>query len=126
MSPKPCQRCKKLDHEINHPVGRVFVGWGHGWDTCSACNGTGVEVPTDSCSLCGLAHDPDEPHNIRWIKGVDGPRACIDQTSCRLRAELRDLRAAVLAIADRLREEGVGHGAMWIARDLREAVGKSS
>lgn len=36
-----CQRCKKQEGEVNHPRGCVFVGWGLGWQPCTACGATG-------------------------------------------------------------------------------------
>jgi hypothetical protein len=38
----PCEHCKKLEHEVNHPTGMIFVGWGHGWQPCPHCGGAGV------------------------------------------------------------------------------------
>jgi len=26
----------------NHPTGMIFVGWGHGWQPCSSCGGSGL------------------------------------------------------------------------------------
>lgn len=26
----------------NHPTGCIFVGWGHGWQSCSSCGGSGL------------------------------------------------------------------------------------
>jgi hypothetical protein len=45
-----CESCKKLDHEKNHPVGMVFVGWGTGWQTCPNCGGTGTISVGARCS----------------------------------------------------------------------------
>jgi len=41
---------KKLEHEINHPVGMIFVGWGHGWQPCPKCEGRGVIEIGNRCS----------------------------------------------------------------------------
>lgn len=38
----PCETCKKLDGEVNHPTGMIYVGWGHGWQPCPVCGGSGV------------------------------------------------------------------------------------
>ena len=42
---RPCKACAKQEHEVNHPPGMVFVGWGRGWQTCVTCDGTG-ELPS--------------------------------------------------------------------------------
>lgn len=26
----------------NHPTGCIFVGWGHGWQPCQSCGGSGL------------------------------------------------------------------------------------
>lgn|SRR5215469_5636764 len=36
-----CKGCEKLPHEVNHPQGMVFVGWGRGWEPCPRCGGSG-------------------------------------------------------------------------------------
>jgi hypothetical protein len=38
-----CKECtlQYLD-AANHPTGCIFVGWGHGWQPCSACGGSGL------------------------------------------------------------------------------------
>jgi hypothetical protein len=28
----------------NHPTGCIFVGWGHGWQPCSSCGGSGLST----------------------------------------------------------------------------------
>lgn len=35
-----CPTCKRKEGEKNHPPGMVFIGWGRGWERCSACGGT--------------------------------------------------------------------------------------
>ena len=58
------------------------------------------------------------------------PWTCDNADACALRAELRDLRAAVLAVADRMRSAGLGVSSSdgvlrerW-DRALREACGE--
>lgn len=43
----PCESCKKLPNEVNHPPGMIHVQ-GIGWQTCPACNGSGTteRIPT--------------------------------------------------------------------------------
>jgi len=41
--PAPCDACKRLPGEQNHPAGMIFVGWGRGWEVCRECNGTQVK-----------------------------------------------------------------------------------
>lgn len=36
-----CKTCAKQPHEVNHPVGMMFVGFGLGWQPCSSCGGAG-------------------------------------------------------------------------------------
>lgn len=40
-----CPACtlRYLD-SINHPTGCIFVGWGHGWQACSDCGGSGLSA----------------------------------------------------------------------------------
>lgn len=45
MDPKPCESCKPQEGQVNRPPGMIFVGWGHGWQVCSTCGGSGVERP---------------------------------------------------------------------------------
>lgn len=35
-----CSTCAKQPHEVNHPPGMIFVGWGRGWERCPDCKGT--------------------------------------------------------------------------------------
>lgn len=35
-----CRVCMRVEGEVCHPRGRIFIGWGRGWETCSACEGT--------------------------------------------------------------------------------------
>jgi pyruvate/2-oxoacid:ferredoxin oxidoreductase beta subunit len=37
-----CDGCEKLPGELNHPYGMIFVGWGHGWQWCQSCGGSGL------------------------------------------------------------------------------------
>jgi len=39
-----CPDCKQSNGAVNHVVGHIFVGWGHGWQPCIHCNGTGKRV----------------------------------------------------------------------------------
>ena len=38
-----CKECKPADDAVNHVQGHVFVGWGHGWQPCHACKGSGFD-----------------------------------------------------------------------------------
>lgn len=40
-----CTSCtlRYLD-QPNQPTGCVFVGWGHGWQPCSSCGGSGLSA----------------------------------------------------------------------------------
>lgn len=35
-----CATCKAPADAVNHVPGAIFVGWGHGWQTCPDCKGT--------------------------------------------------------------------------------------
>ena len=37
---KECPTCKRPKDAVNHVPGRIFVGWGTGWQTCPTCHGT--------------------------------------------------------------------------------------
>lgn len=37
-----CASCTLRYLGGNHPAGCIFVGWGHGWQPCSACGGSGL------------------------------------------------------------------------------------
>lgn len=41
-----CEKCKKGPDEVNHPIGMIFVGWGHGWQPCPHCGGAGRVLKT--------------------------------------------------------------------------------
>jgi hypothetical protein len=38
-----CQACRPHATDRNHPPGMIFVGWGHGWQPCQRCGGSGLE-----------------------------------------------------------------------------------
>jgi hypothetical protein len=37
-----CPSCTLQYLGGNQPTGCIFVGWGHGWQPCSACGGSGL------------------------------------------------------------------------------------
>jgi hypothetical protein len=37
-----CTSCTLQYLGGNHPTGCIFVGWGHGWQPCSSCGGSGL------------------------------------------------------------------------------------
>lgn len=37
-----CERCTLQYLGGNHPTGCIFVGWGHGWQPCQSCGGSGL------------------------------------------------------------------------------------
>ena len=41
-----CQSCRPRATDRNHPPGMIFVGWGHGWQPCQSCGGSGLEKDT--------------------------------------------------------------------------------
>jgi len=41
-----CQGCRPRATDLNHPPGMIFVGWGHGWQPCRCCGGSGLERDT--------------------------------------------------------------------------------
>lgn len=47
-----CPKCIKLPDENNHPPGMMFVGWGHGWQPCSVCEGA-IWIPIRSPHVRG-------------------------------------------------------------------------
>lgn len=38
-----CAACRPRATDRNHPPGMIFVGWGHGWQPCQRCGGSGLE-----------------------------------------------------------------------------------
>lgn len=38
-----CEGCRPRATDRNHPPGMIFVGWGHGWQPCQRCGGSGLE-----------------------------------------------------------------------------------
>ena len=60
-----CPKCEKKPHEVNHPPGMMFVGWGHGWQPCPDCSGSGsvpdgraerAEFVRVQCALARMPH----------------------------------------------------------------------
>lgn len=53
-----CPSCAPDTEEMNHPGGMIFVGWGHGWQPCQACGGSGlaetIKPPHCEDSYCEL------------------------------------------------------------------------
>jgi len=77
-----------------------------------------------TCLRCG--HEPEWASEALRLKNLAGQGAvfeCVNATECNLRAELRDLRAAVLAVADRMTSKASKSVVGW-ASALRKAVGK--
>ena len=37
-----CEHCTLRYLGGNHPTGCIFVGWGHGWQPCIQCGGSGL------------------------------------------------------------------------------------
>lgn len=37
-----CEQCTLRYLGGNQPTGCIFVGWGHGWQPCQACGGSGL------------------------------------------------------------------------------------
>lgn len=74
-----CPGCIKLPHEVNHPPGMVFVGWGIGWDRCPICGGSGLKpVPPPICTG-HLVHDEftacpvhDTPPEVVYLRDLSG------------------------------------------------------
>lgn len=50
-----CPSCAPDTEEANHPVGMIFVGWGHGWQPGQACGGSGL-VETIKPPHCEDSH----------------------------------------------------------------------
>ena len=44
-----CETCKRPPDAKNWVPGHIFVGWGHGWQPCPKCNGSG-RVPDGSAA----------------------------------------------------------------------------
>lgn len=60
-----CAVCAPDSEEVNHPVGMIFVGWGHGWQTCQECGGSGL-AETKHCadSHCELPFGHPGAHRM--------------------------------------------------------------
>ncbi len=60
-----CPSCAPDTVEVNHPVGMIFVGWGHGWQPCQNCGGSGL-AETIHCedSHCELPKGHDGAHKM--------------------------------------------------------------
>jgi hypothetical protein len=43
ISDELCTACRPRATDRNHPSGMTFVGWGHGWQPCQRCGGSGLE-----------------------------------------------------------------------------------
>ena len=43
-----CASCRPRATDQNHPPGMIFVGWGHGWQACQSCGGSGLEETKES------------------------------------------------------------------------------
>jgi hypothetical protein len=37
-----CPHCTPRERVENHVTGAIFVGWGHGWQPCQHCGGSGL------------------------------------------------------------------------------------
>lgn len=40
LTSEECTTCKRPEDAVNHVPGCIFVGWGHGWQTCPDCGGS--------------------------------------------------------------------------------------
>lgn len=74
-----------------------------------------------TCAKCGAAETERRASFI--LKRVESPEECINAEACALRAELHDLRIAVLAVADRMTSKASVSRTGW-ASALRKAVDK--
>lgn len=91
-----CERCKRPEGAVNHVRGHIFVGWGHGWQPCSACGGSGsgrvgdgrkeraefIRVQVEFAALPepdqGCPFLDDYGHNPpRWREGRCQCRGCV-------------------------------------------------
>ena len=57
----------------NHPTGCIFVGWGHGWQACQACGGSGLsQMGNDLRDHVEAARAAGETlrDNVNTAKGV--------------------------------------------------------
>lgn len=62
----PCETCKKLPSEANHPPGMIFVGWGRGSETCPTCKGTAIDpTGSDEHRIAQEAGDSAEIEQLR-------------------------------------------------------------
>jgi hypothetical protein len=59
-----CPSCAPDSDEINHPTGMIFVGWGHGWQACQKCGGSGLAetIPPPHCEDDHFAEADVEAH----------------------------------------------------------------
>ena len=60
-----CENCRPRATDRNHPPGMIFVGWGHGWQPCQRCGGSGLER-TRHCddSHCELPYGHQGCHKM--------------------------------------------------------------
>lgn len=58
-----CPHCTPTEEPINHVTGCIFVGWGHGWQACQYCGGSGLAATVNGheapryCDGCGEPRD---------------------------------------------------------------------
>jgi len=64
-----CEACAPDTEEANHPVGMIFVGWGHGWQPCQSCGGSGLKEPPALASL----KNPPPPQKVSSEMGEPTP-----------------------------------------------------
>lgn len=71
---RKCRACERKSPEHNHPRGMMFVGWGHGWQTCSVCDGITIVFP----SLPKADTRDERQEAVReWIVRAFGPNTVV-------------------------------------------------
>lgn len=78
MTSTPCPHCAPAPDQVNHVVGHIFVGWGHGWQPCVHCGGSGEVQPPPLPPAVARAYRRGLERAIEEIRGCSNALHCAE------------------------------------------------